>query len=151
MLDRRNRSNRKTRRGVAAAELALMLTFLPLLMLITVDFARFAYAYVTITNCARNGAIWASSNSTAQAQSYSTLTLAVEADASDFSTKPAVASGWPKYSTTYNGTYSGTKPTGDGYVQVKVTWTFTTIVDYPGIPHTMDLSRTAWMRLIPDF
>src|SRR5678810_133015 len=106
MLDRRNRSNRKTRRGVAAAELAFMLVFLPILMLITVDFARFAYAYVTITNCARNGAIWASSNSTAQAQSpYTTLTQAVEADASDFSTKPAVASGWPKYSTTYNGTY----------------------------------------------
>jgi Flp pilus assembly protein TadG len=140
---------RSRRRGAAAAELALAAPVLAFLLVATVDFGRFAYSYVTVTNCARNGAIYASSNSAAQAQSpYASVTLAAQADASNLSPLPTVAS--PQYSTTYNGTYSGTKPSGDGYVQVTVTWTFTTIVTYPGIPSTMNLSRTVTMRLIPN-
>src|SRR5947209_13304932 len=112
----------------------MMLLFLPFLALITVDFARFAYGYVTVTNCARNGAIYASSNSTARAQSpyynanvnTATQTAAL-ADASTLSPSPTVDS--PKYSSTYDGTYtaaSGTPPVPPttGYVQVTVTWTF---------------------------
>ena len=61
-------SRRGPRRGAAAAELAVMLPVLTLLLVIAVDIARLFHAYVTITNCARNGAIWASSPTTAQAQ-----------------------------------------------------------------------------------
>ena len=48
----------KRRRAAAAVELALMLPVLTFLLIISVDFARLYYHYVTITNCARNGALW---------------------------------------------------------------------------------------------
>jgi Flp pilus assembly protein TadG len=144
-----NRRSRKARRGMAATELAMLLLPLTFLLVATLDFGRLFYSYVTITNCARNGAIYASSSSTVQAQSpYGSVTAAAQADASNLSPLPTVDS--PTYSTTYNGTYSSTKPSGDGYVRVTVHWTFNTIVTYPGIPNTMALSRTVTMRLIPN-
>lgn len=149
MLNCRNRSTSKARRGIAATELALLAPLLIFLLLATIDFGRLFYSYVIVTNCARNGAIYASSNSTAQAQSpYANVTAAAQADAGNLSPLPTVDS--PQYSTTYNGTYSGNKPAGDGYVQVTVHWTFHTLVTYPGIPHTMNLSRTVTMRLLPN-
>jgi hypothetical protein len=133
---------------MAATEMALLLPLFAFLLVAVTDFARLFYSYATITTCARNGAIYASSNATAQAQSpYATVTAAAQADASNLSPLPTVDS--PQYSSTYNGTYSGAKPSGDGYVQVTVHWTFTTIVTYPGIPSSMNLSRTVTMRLLP--
>jgi Flp pilus assembly protein TadG len=149
MLNRRNHGNRKERRGMAATELALLAVPLTFLLVAAVDFGRLFYSYVTITNCARNGAIYASSSSTTQAQSpYANVTAAAQADASNLSPLPTVDT--PQYSSTYNGTYSTTKPSGDGYVQVTVHWTFSTIARYPGIPQTMNLQRTVTMRLLPD-
>src|SRR5438876_682067 len=55
MTNRRN--DRGTRRGVAAAELALMLPFLTFLLLGVVDFGRLFYSYTILATCARNGAI----------------------------------------------------------------------------------------------
>src|SRR5260370_14368738 len=46
------------RPAAAAVELALLLPLLTLLLVISVDFARLYYHYMTITNCARNGAMW---------------------------------------------------------------------------------------------
>ena len=37
----------------------------------------------------------------------------------------------------------------DPYVAVTATYSFTTLVTYPGIPHTMPLSRTVKMRVLP--
>jgi Flp pilus assembly protein TadG len=149
MLNCRKRNNRKARRGIAATELAMLLVPLTFVLVAVVDFGRLFYSYVTITNCARNGAIYASSSSTAQAQSpYGSVTAAAQADASNLSPLPTVDS--PVYSTTYNGTYGSTTPSGDGYVQVTVHWTFNTLVNYPGIPRTMNLSRTVTMRLLPN-
>jgi Flp pilus assembly protein TadG len=148
MLNCRNRRNCKARRGLAATELALMLLPLTFLLVASIDFGRLFYSYVTITNCARNGAIYASSPSSVQAESpYATVTAAAQADASNLSPLPTVDT--PQYSSTYNGTYSSTKPSGDGYVQVTVHGTFNTIANYPGIPSTMTLSRTVTMRLMP--
>src|SRR4051794_10442402 len=156
MLDRPNRSTRKTRRGAAAVELALMLLFLPFLALIIVDFARFAYGYITVSNCARNGAIWASSTTTVQEQhpqydAGNTVTQNLQAigqiDASTLSSYPTLDT--PTYSDTYNGTYTTTKSSSSAYVKVTVHWTFTTIGTYPWIPSSMDLYRTVIMRLIP--
>ena len=48
------------RRGGAAAELALLLPVLSFILIVAIDFCRLFYAYNVITNCARNGALWAS-------------------------------------------------------------------------------------------
>ena len=108
-LETRAGRRRATRGGVAATELALLLPFLVFLFLISVDFARFAHAYITVTNCARNGAIYASSNATSRQQSpyynanINTATqTAARADASSLSSLPTVAD--PQYNTNSNPT-----------------------------------------------
>jgi hypothetical protein len=127
--------------------LALLLPVLFFLALATIDFGRLFYATCILSTCARNGALYASDPGIAQAESpYASVTSAAQADASNLSPLPTVDT--PVYCATINGTYSST-PLADGYVQVTVHWTFTTIITYPGIPHTMSLSRTARMRLLP--
>jgi Flp pilus assembly protein TadG len=140
---------RRKRRAVAAAELALLLPVLTVLLAAAVDLGRLFYAYDTVTNCARNGALWACNPSTngtvSPSQSpYATVTAAATADASNLSPTPTVDA--PKYSATATGTYSTTY-LSSGYVQVTVRWTFTPLLNYPGIP--TKLSSTVTMRMMP--
>src|SRR5690348_13819966 len=128
MLDRRDRRDSNARRALAATELAMFAPVLIFLLLVSVDFGRLFYSYVTLTACARNGAIYASSNSTAQQQSPyynadipTATTSAAQADASNLSPLPTVDA--PTYCSTYNGTYTTTETTKN-YVAVKVNWTF---------------------------
>ena len=51
---------RAKRSGAAALELAILLPLLIFLFIIGIDYARVFYSTVTITNCARNGAIYGS-------------------------------------------------------------------------------------------
>src|SRR5262245_12350435 len=48
------------RRAAATAELALLLPFLGFMFAVAVDYARIFYFGVTLENCARNGAYYAS-------------------------------------------------------------------------------------------
>jgi Flp pilus assembly protein TadG len=141
------RNDRGLRTGVAAAELALLLPVLCLLLVAAVDFARLYYAYTTITNCAENAALWATnpySNGTITPSQtpYASAAAAGQADAYGLSPLPTVA---VAYSSTVNGTYSSTRLTR-GYVKVTVTWTFTPITHYLSYPTT--LSRTVYMRIL---
>jgi hypothetical protein len=43
---------------------------------------------------------------------------------------------------------TGTDANSNPYVAVTVTYTFTTLVNYPGITHSITLSRTVRMRVI---
>jgi Flp pilus assembly protein TadG len=141
------RDDRGSRTGAAAAELALLLPVLCLLLVAAADFARVFYAYTTITNCAENAALWATnpySNGTKASQTpYASASAAAQADASGLSPSPTVV---VAYSSTLNGTYNST-PLTSGYVKVTVTWTFTPITHYISYPTT--LSRTVYMRIVP--
>ena len=44
---------------------------------------------------------------------------------------------------------SGTDSAGNSYVAVTVTWQFSTITGFPGVPQHVSLSRTIQMRLVP--
>jgi Flp pilus assembly protein TadG len=122
------------RRGVAAVELALLLPLLVFLFLITIDFARVFYFSQVISNCARNGALYAS-NLTATQSPYASVNEAALADASDLSPAPTVTS------------VNGTDTAGNPYVRVTVNWSFSTVSQFPGIPNNVQLSRTAQMRV----
>jgi Flp pilus assembly protein TadG len=145
------RNDRGSRRAAAAAELALLLPVLTFLLVATIDLGRVFYAYTTITNCARNGALYACDPSTQSQSPYASVTAAAQADAGNLSPLPTVDA--PTYSPTYNGTYSTTYVSSGAnqsqYVKVTVHWAFTTTVTYPGIPRTTTLSRTVCMRLLP--
>jgi Flp pilus assembly protein TadG len=138
MLCRARVSAGRRRRGVAAAELAILLPFLALLFVAAVDFGRIFYYYVTITNCARGGAIYASSDASHTTDTTG-ITNAALADSSNLSPNPSVSS------------TTGNDSAGNAYVKVTVTYTFQTISNFPlpGTPNSITLTRSVQMRVAP--
>ncbi len=132
MIVRRTDRRSRDRRGHAAAELALLLPFLCFICLVAVDYARLVNALVTITNCARNGALY-SSNQASYSTYYTSVTNAALACAGSLSPTPSVSS------SNYTDSY------GNACITVTVTYTFTTLVNYPGIPNSTTLSRSVSM------
>ena len=59
------------------------------------------------------------------------------ADAGDLPTSPSVTS------------TSGVDDDGNAYVEVTVSYPFTTISGYPGLPNPLNVSRTVRARLVP--
>ena len=132
----RNRA-RQERRGAAAVELAIVLPFIVFLFVIAVDFARVFYFSQVIENCARNGAVYGSNLTTAQSP-YEGIEGAALADAGGLSPQPTVTS------------TTGQDAAGNPFVQVTVTWQFQTVTGFPGVPSTVNLSRTVQMRVAPN-
>src|SRR5262245_43306464 len=126
MLPRR----RPARRGVAAVELAVLLPLIIFILLLAVDFCRIFYFSQCVNNAARVGAIWASDPVEQTKSPYATLQAAVNAEAAMLSPAPTATSS------------SGTDANGDPYVTVTVAWTFNTVAGFPGIPNSLDLSKT---------
>src|SRR5437773_12355127 len=124
------------RPAAAALELAVLLPLLIFLFLIGVDFARVYYFTVTTVNCARNGALYGSTD-TAHSLDTAGIRTAALADATNLSPAPDVASA------------TGTDAAGNPYVIVTVTTDFHTVINYPGIPSTVPLTRTVQMRVGP--
>src|SRR6516225_6058070 len=117
------------RSAVAAVELAVFLPFLVFLFLIAVDFSRIFYCSLTITNCARNGAVFASQVNNSQSwQNGAALTTIQQA---------AIADGGnlnPPLSASNVSVSQGLDADGNSCVTVSVSYTFQTIADFPGIP-----------------
>jgi Flp pilus assembly protein TadG len=125
----------RSRQGVASVELAVVLPFLMFMFLVAVDWARIFYFSVIIDNCARQGALY-ESDPIAMAQSpYQSVTDAALADAADIQPQPTVS------------TANGVDAAGNAYVDVTVSWQFSTITNYPGIDPTVNLSRTVRTRV----
>lgn len=132
----RPRQTQRPRRAVAAAELAVLLPLLSFLLVIGVDFARIFYHSLTITNCARSGAMYATSDPSHATDTTGIQTAAL-ADASNLQPTPTVSSTSTKDSQ------------GNPCVQVTVTYQFSTITNYPGISNPVVISRTVQMRVAP--
>src|SRR5438270_11392137 len=82
---------RERRRAAAIVELALLLPFLALLFAAAADFGRVFYYYVTVTNCARSGALYASIDATHAADSTG-IQSAAQAEAPELSSTLSVSS-----------------------------------------------------------
>ncbi len=135
---------RNMRRGGAAAELALAVPLLLVILLISVDFCRLFYAYTTITNAARNGALWASdplaNGTVTPSQSpYTTVQQAALADANNLN--PALPSGNITQT-------SGTDSHGNATAIVTVQYTFNLLTSYLGFGSITMLRQVA-MRVEP--
>jgi Flp pilus assembly protein TadG len=137
MVCRTHKGMVQRRSGAAAAEFAAMLPFLVLLFMIGVDFCRAFYASLTLSDCARNGAIWATDPTTPQLSKYPSLQSAGVADASNLNPAPTVTS------------RSGTDGSGQLYVDVTATYPFKTLLAYPGFSNPIVLSKTVRMRVQP--
>lgn len=125
----------REQRGAAVVELAVLLPLLIFLFVISVDFARVYYFSVTLTNCARAGALYASDPTTASESPFANVTEAALADATNLSPAPTVAS------------TEGTDQYGQRYAEVTVRHTFRTLTGFPGVPNEVNLARTVRMNI----
>jgi Flp pilus assembly protein TadG len=117
-------------------ELAVLLPFFCFIFVAAVDYARIFYFYILITNCARDGALYASVDAGHSLDAVGIQRAAV-ADAGNLSPAPNVSSA------------TGTDGAGNAFVRVTVTYTFNTISGFPGIPSSTALARTVQMRVLP--
>jgi Flp pilus assembly protein TadG len=124
------------RGGVAVVELAILLPFLFFIFVAAVDYARVFYYYLTVTNCACQGALYASTDHT-HALDTSGIQTAALADAADLKPTPSVSS------------TTGTDSAGNPLVKVTVTYPFKTVTSFPGIPSSVTIRRTVQMRVAP--
>ena len=130
------------RQGVAAVELAILLPFLVFLLVLAIDYARLFYFSQSVTNCARNGAIYACDPTAPTYSAYKSVTEAALADASNLIPAPTVTS------------QTVTPWFGSPYVEVTVTYNFKTVTQFPVIPSSLNLTRTVRMRMektVPNF
>ncbi|HMF11898.1 MAG TPA: TadE/TadG family type IV pilus assembly protein [Gemmataceae bacterium] len=125
------------RRAAAAVELALLLPVLTFLLVISADFARLYYHFVTITNCARNGALWLCDPVAQATSKYASVDAAARADATNLDASKLTVS-----------SKTGIDASSNPYVEVTVIYQFPLITTYLGFG-TQTLSRTVRMRSAP--
>jgi Flp pilus assembly protein TadG len=117
----------------------MLLPALLFMLLGTVDFCRLFYAYTTINNCARNGALWLSDPLAPSQSRYTSYQQAALADANGLN--PAL--------TTSNVTSStSTDGSGNATVSVTVQYQFKMISSYLGFSD-VNMSRQVTMRVAP--
>lgn len=130
---------RRRHEGQSIVELALLTPVLLFILLIAVDFGRAYSASIEVTNAAREGAAFGS-RSSENANNPSAVKDAVQADT------PSIYG----VAIEDDDILTSTPTDSYGYEQVVVTvnYKFETLVDYPGIPSSIDISRTVTMRVI---
>lgn len=130
------------RRGAVLVEFAILLPVLVAIVLGCVDFGRFAYTYIAVSNAARAGAFFASTQPV-DSKTWNAWVLAVQqASVNEMSvnfTASQISVPTPVMVTDSNGLKT---------VQVQVSYPFETIVNWPGMPHRMTLRHAVAMRVI---
>jgi hypothetical protein len=145
----------RPRRATATVELAVLLPLLVSLFLFAADFARVFYVTITIENAIHNSALFGCQVFDNQNQQWignqqywqgpngqlvSAEKVAAELDGTNLS---------PTLADSNITIASGTDADGNPVNIVTVTYTFTTIVSYPGIPSPLTITRTAQVRVAP--
>ena len=125
-------------RGAAAVEMALVAPLLILLFLGCVDLGRFVHSYVMVTNAAAEAATFGSLNPPSDFNGgYEPWRTAVKQAAIDEA--PGLVPPINPDDVFHEGVLTG------GVVQVRVDYPFKTLVDWPGIPHQVTLTRQTVM------
>lgn len=132
----RPRLSSPIRPGAVTVELAVLLPLLIFLAAVGVDYARVFARAMILETASRNACVYASQDPVKAADTAG-IQVVAQKDLTDVSPTPAVDS------TVYTG--------ADGltYVRVTVTVTFTTVMNFPGVPASTTLSRSTDMRVNP--
>jgi hypothetical protein len=137
----------RARRAIAATELACLLPFLLFMWVIAIDWARIFYYTVTLEYAARDGAYWGGySGNYPFIYDYSSINDAALGESTNISPTPTVTA---TYDTVVNGSYTSTSAAGANYIQVQVSYNFTTITNYPGVPTNVTVTRQVRMAMAP--
>jgi Flp pilus assembly protein TadG len=146
---RRGRCRGRTR-GAAAVELGLILPLLVTLVLGCVDFGRFAYTYIAVSNASRAGAAFAmvhpvTPNTTTLWQNLVKAAIVDEMTKEMDSTKAPFD---PSKISVPAPTVTTDTTTGLKTVTVTVSYPFSTLVPWPTVPKSVTLERTVEVRVI---
>jgi Flp pilus assembly protein TadG len=164
MLYRQNHK-RKTRRGAATVELAVLLPVLAFLFVIGVDWSRIFYTTMTIENAARNGAYYASEYPGVTDKMVYGYATVYDAAADDVEMPLGTTNMGMYYGTTSTNSYGTSIPTtgttvpdstdqyGTNVKIITVTFPFSMISNFPipvpGVSTSVTLSRSVVMRTAP--
>jgi Flp pilus assembly protein TadG len=161
LLETDRSSVRHSESGQTLVELALLLPFLALLAIGIIEMGRYGYVGILVANAARAGTAYGTQT---LAQSVDTvgITNAVKNDfknngqpAGNLTVSSSVSCGCDSAGTVTaaacTGGVAGTCASGHWIVTLSVTssGTFTSIFNYPGMPHSITLTRTSSMRVRP--
>lgn len=140
--------------GVALVELAIAIPMLMLLLVGLIETGRYAYYSILVGNAARAGVQYGMTHSAA----FAGMQTAATTDAQGVSQISATATNycycWDGASTPPPSPQSPcttliTCPVGQHrllYVKVTATGTFTSLFNYPGLPASLTITRTAVMQ-----
>ena len=148
-LSRINVKPRALSPGQSAVELALVSLVFIFLLLGTADFARVWFMNNEVETAARAGAqygVRSAGNST----DFAGMQSAALNDAQDISGMTAAASSFcecPGSAAQFSCASVNTCTDKRTYVQVNTAATFTTVINWPGLPSSIPLKATATMRL----
>lgn len=137
-------------KGTSMIEFAILAPVFVLLLMGIIEVGRYTYFGILAANAARAGVQYGAQNTTTAAQTNAIRAAALQ-DGQNLST-------WAITPTTLC-SVNGATPTaaacsGVGvpvntiyYVQVQVAGTFTSLFNYPGVPHSAPIGATAIMRV----
>jgi TadE-like protein len=149
------RTGSDERRGAATVELAVLLPFLAALILFAIDFARIFDVTITLENSIHNAALFASQVFDNQNQQWIGDQQYWEGPNGELISLPKVAAKLdgsnlsPGLADADISVAPGTDADGHAVRIVTVSYTFTTLVPYPGIPSPLTITRTAQVRVAP--
>ena len=142
----RPRACPQRQRGLAAVEFSIVAGVLVLILLVAADYGRIFAASIAVTNAARAGAQYGIQNAGTWADLAGMQQAALN-DAPDVSGMSASATNFCECTA---GTPVDCATPGCSsprrYVSVTATASFTPLTDYPGLPGSVTLMRTAIMR-----
>ena len=113
--------------------MAILAPLMVFLFVITVDFARVYYFSLTLTNCARSGAFYASDPWTANESPFASTEEAALSEARNISPAPTISE------------RHGADGSGHAWVEVSAEHRFSTITGFPGVPSDVRLTRSVRM------
>ena len=133
--------HRRQRFGAAATEFAIVLPLLIVLCLTSVDFGRFAYAYLALGNAGRMAAEVGATRSYSVASESAWRQQVEAASREDFSTSGGLDPSQLVIDANVEADVSGLDR-----ITVTATYPFQTLVSWPGIPQPVGLFRSVTFR-----
>ena len=127
---------RRKSRGQSLVEFALITPLLILILAVAADFGRAFTAYITIGSAAREGAAYGSASLISSTNTSGISSAALGDAQTIWGVSPSVTS------------TTGTDQWGYRYVQVRVAYTFSSIMTVPGVPDPVNMQRTVRMRVV---
>lgn len=138
----------RSERGGAMVELAVVLPVLILIAIGVMDYGRVYFTSVAVANAARAGAEWGAADIGHQTQ-FTNMENFARLDGAEAGTMTVTASRVCRCGATAVAcsTSCGAYGPPRVYIQVVATKPVTMLLNYPGLPATVTVSRTATFRL----